>query len=74
MDNKKSSNQPQIVNEIKPPGFGESLVGIFNITGNDFDFSKYSQARNKPRQFTDEKGVFKEMGDKKEPGKTVISE
>lgn len=74
MDNKKSSNQTQVINEIKPPGFGESLVRIFNITGNNFDFSKYSQARNKPRHFTDEKGVFKEMGDKKEPGKTVISE
>jgi hypothetical protein len=74
MSNQKPHTSPQVNNEVKAPGFGESLVSIFEVTGNNMDFSEHSKSKNKLRRFTDEKGVFQEMDDKKRDGKTTIAE
>ena len=39
----------KVINEIYAPKFGESLVDIFEITGKNIGFSKYSLERNKIR-------------------------
>lgn len=52
-----------VVSAIKAPSLGKSLVEIFDITGKNADFSKYTKQAENQRQFRGDWGVFKEMDD-----------
>ncbi len=74
MKKKQQQGNSQIISELKPLTFGQSMNKIIGITGKNVDFSSYAQSKGKLRYFTDEKGVFKEMGKKEEKGKVIVSE
>ena len=57
----------------KPPGFGESMIQIFDIIGNKPSYSRLAK-KNDDRRFKDKKGVFQEMEDKHKAKKTTIAE
>ena len=59
--------------QTKPPGFGESMIQIFDIIGNKPSYNSLTK-KNDNRRFKDKKGVFQEMEDKHKSSKETIAE
>lgn len=75
MANKQMKPKMKVINEANPSSLGKSLVEIFDIAGKNTDFSTYNKLTEKQRLFKDEKGVFREMDERKrKKGIKIIAE
>lgn len=69
----KKQQSPQD-KEPQPAPFAESMYEITKMIGTKPDLSLYKKSASEKRVFTDRKGTFYEMEDKREKGKKIVAE